>query len=141
MFRLAAGNSTANGTKNQDRPDRSNSVTKECRLLFVAVLVLATGLRAVSFGAALSAARTTQKPIRKTGLEQTVPVPYPVGFREVTGRGLLIRTWVNGAGPFSFAIDTGAGATLLSQGVADEARVKIKSGRATSIGGLSGAAA
>jgi hypothetical protein len=142
MFRLTAGHSsTVNGTENQERlTDRSNSVEKKCRLLFVAVLVLATGLRAVSFGAALSAARTTQKPIRKTGFEQTVQVPYPVGFREVAGRGLLIRTWVNGAGPFSFAIDTGAGATLLSQGVADEARVKVKSSRATSIAGLSGEA-
>ena len=113
---------------------------KSCRLLFVVILVLATGARAVSFGTALSAARKTQKPIRKTGLEQTVPLPFPVGFREVAGRGLLVRTWVNGAGPFSFAIDTGAGATLLSPGVAEEAGVKIKSGRATSIAGLSGTA-
>jgi hypothetical protein len=61
-----------------------------------------------------------------------------VEFREVAGRGLLVKTWVNGAGPFRFAIDTGAGATLLSPGVASEARVKIKSGRATSVAGLSG---
>jgi predicted aspartyl protease len=59
-------------------------------------------------------------------------------FREVSGRGLLVRTWVNGAGPFTFAIDTGAGATLLSPRVASEARVKIGSGRSTSIAGLSG---
>ena len=111
---------------------------KSCKLLFVVILVLATGARAVSFGTALSAARKASNPIRKTKAEQTPPVPDAVGFREVAGRGLLIRTWVNGAGPFSFAIDTGAGATLLSQGVADEARVKIKSGRATSIAGLSG---
>lgn len=113
---------------------------KKCRLLFVVILVFATGVRAVSFGTALSAARNTPKPVRKTKTEQTAPVPYAVGFREVDGRGLLVRTWVNGAGPFSFAIDTGAGATLLSPGVADEARVKIKSGRATSIAGLSGKA-
>jgi hypothetical protein len=115
-------------------------VEKRYRLLFVLILVLATGIRAVSFGTALSAARTTQTPIRKTGVEQTVSVLYPVGFREVAGRGLLVRTWVIGAGPFSFAIDTGAGATLLSPRVADEARVKIKSGRATTIAGLSGRA-
>src|SRR5260370_4585612 len=118
--------------------DRSRRVEKSCKLLFVVILVLATGARAVSFGTALSAARTTQNPIRKAGVGQAVSVLYPVGFREVAGLGLLIRAWVNGAGPFSFAIDTGAGATLLSQGVADEARVKIKSGRATSIAGLSG---
>src|SRR5260370_4027674 len=101
---------------------------------------LATSASAYSIGTALSTARTTQKPIRKTGVERTPAVPDAVGFREVAGRGLLVRTWVNGAGPFSFAIDTGAGATLLSPGVAEEARVKIKSGRATSIAGLSGAA-
>lgn len=113
---------------------------KRCRLLFVVILVLATGTRAVSFGTALSAARKAANPIRKTKPEQTPPVPDAVGFREVAGRGLLVQTWVNGAGPFSFAIDTGAGATLLSPGVAEEARVKIKSGRATSIAGLSGRA-
>jgi predicted aspartyl protease len=52
---------------------------------------------------------------------------------------LIVRTWINSVGPFDFAIDTGAGATLLSQRVADEARVLIKSGR-TSIAGLSGTA-
>jgi len=59
-------------------------------------------------------------------------------FREVPGRGLLVRTWVNGAGPFSFAIDTGAGATLLSPRVVDEGRVQITNNRRTSIAGMSG---
>ena len=65
-------------------------------------------------------------------------IPRPATFREVPGRGLLIRTWVNGAGPFSFAIDTGAGATLLSTRVVDEGQVQIRDGRRTSIAGLSG---
>jgi hypothetical protein len=49
----------------------------------------------------------------------------------------MVRTWINSVGPYNFAIDTGAGATLLSQRVADEARVATKGGR-TSIAGLSG---
>jgi hypothetical protein len=61
----------------------------------------------------------------------------PVSFREVPGRGLIVRIWINSAGPFDFAIDTGAGATLLSQRVADEAHVILKGAR-TSIAGLSG---
>lgn len=113
---------------------------KRCRLLFVLILVLATGVRAVSLGTALSAAQRPANPIQKTRSVQSGPLPDAVGFREVPGRGLLVRTWVNGAGPFSFAIDTGAGATLLSPAVADEARVKIKSDSATSIAGLSGTA-
>lgn len=116
---------------------------REFKLLLAAVLVLATGaagIRAVSFEAALSAARKTPGQTRKTASQPPVEIPHSVKFREVEGRGLLVRTWVNGAGPFSFAIDTGSGATLLSPGVAGEARVKIKSGRATSVAGLSGIA-
>lgn len=69
-------------------------------------------------------------------------VPSPVSFRESDGRGLLVRTWVNGAGPFTFALDTGAGATLLSPRAAGEARVEVEVGGAgIVIGGLSGATA
>src|SRR6266446_8444300 len=118
--------------------DRSRRVEKRCRLLFVVILVLATGTRAVSFGTALSAARKAANPIQKTKPERTPPVPDAVGFREVAGRGLLVRTWVNGAGPFSFAIDTGAGATLLSTRVVNEGQVQITSNRRTSIAGMSG---
>lgn len=49
-----------------------------------------------------------------------------------------MRTWINGVGPFNFAIDTGAGATLISDRVAAEARVPRTSDRATSIAGLGG---
>jgi predicted aspartyl protease len=69
-------------------------------------------------------------------------VPSPVSFRESSGRGLLVRTWVNGAGPFDFAIDTGAGATILSSRTAGAARVEVESrGGGVRIGGLSGATA
>jgi predicted aspartyl protease len=66
-------------------------------------------------------------------------LPSTVGFRE-SGRGLLIRTWINGAGPFDFALDTGAGATILSSRAAGVARVEVESGgRGITLGGLSGA--
>ncbi len=69
-------------------------------------------------------------------------LPAPVSFRESGGRGLLVRTWVNGAGPFTFAIDTGAGATILSSRTAGAARVQVESrGGGIQIGGLSGAVA
>ncbi|MFL6335069.1 MAG: aspartyl protease family protein [Pyrinomonadaceae bacterium] len=72
----------------------------------------------------------------------TTALPAPVSFRETEGRGLLVRTWVNGAGPFTFAIDTGAGATLLSQRAASEARVEVEAGGGgIRLGGLSGASA
>jgi len=68
-------------------------------------------------------------------------VPRPVHFRESEGRGLLVRAWVNGAGPYTFAVDTGAGATILSRHVAASARVGMDAGRPLEIGGLSGATA
>jgi predicted aspartyl protease len=69
-------------------------------------------------------------------------LPAAVGFRESGSRGLLVRTWVNGAGPFTFALDTGAGATLLSSRAASAARVEVEAGgRGIVIGGLSGARA
>src|SRR5205085_10631069 len=43
---------------------------------------------------------------------QAARLPATVRFREVTGRGLLVNVWVNGAGPYTCAIDTGAGATI-----------------------------
>ena len=105
------------------------------RILFVVFLTLAIGGRAVLFGAALFGAR---KPLNGRMTEARPSVPRPISFRDVPGRGLLIRTWVNSQGPFTFAIDTGAGATLLSQGVAEQAGVNVTSGRTISVAGLSG---
>jgi len=113
-------------------------VKNRTKLLFAVLLFVTTIGRAVPFGAALSVAQSKGQRISEPSA--VLKVPRPVSFREVSGRGLIVRTWINSVGPFDFAIDTGAGATLLSQRVADEARVAIKSGR-TSIAGLSGAAA
>src|SRR6266851_4093327 len=106
-------------------------------LLFAVLLVLTTGVRATSFGVALSPVHRNLSALPSAPTEVRA-IPRPATFREVPGRGLLIRTWVNGAGPFSFAIDTGAGATLLSTRVVDEGQVQIRNGRRTSIAGLSG---
>jgi predicted aspartyl protease len=65
-------------------------------------------------------------------------LPGTVRFREVPGRGLLISTWINGAGSFDFAIDTGVGTTLLSERVASLANVRKGTGASVQIGGLSG---
>ena len=70
---------------------------------------------------------------RATGL------PYPARFRESSGRGLLVKTWINGTGPYTFAIDTGAGANILSTRVAGTARVQVETGGSgIELGGLSG---
>src|SRR6201986_5486020 len=79
------------------------------------------------------------KPPRQSSRGETIP--SPVSFRESGSRGLLVNTWVNGAGPFTFAVDTGAGATILSPRVAGAARVEVEDGRGIEVGGLSGASA
>lgn len=94
-----------------------------------AVLVtLAVWAASVSYGAAHSSAADARRAI-----------PYAARFRAVEGRGLLVKVWVNGAGPYSFAVDTGAGATILSARVAGEARVGVRRGSTVNIAGLSGA--
>lgn len=71
---------------------------------------------------------------------QASSLPSAVTFRESDGLGLLVRVWVNDAGPYTFALDTGAGANLLSPRVAGEARVQVEAGgRGFELGGLSGA--
>lgn len=102
------------------------------RLLLAAALVAATGVRAVSFGTALFAAPTNSVAVAR------VNIPRPVRLREVRGRGLLVSAWLNSTGPFTFAVDTGAGTTLVSARVAGAARLRIKSQSGRSIAGLSG---
>jgi len=67
-----------------------------------------------------------------------VTLPRSVTFREVRGRGLLVSTWINSRGPFTFAIDTGAGITVISPRVAGAAAVAIQDGPGPQIAGLSG---
>lgn len=65
-------------------------------------------------------------------------VPFAAYFRDVRGRGLLLNVWVNDRGPYTFALDTGAGSTILSTRVANEAGVSLSPRRAVMIEGLSG---
>jgi hypothetical protein len=110
---------------------------QKTKLLLTVILVLTTGGRAVSLGTALSVAQRKATPVKESAAAG-LAIPRPVSFRDVKGRGLLVRTWINSVGPFTFALDTGAGATLLSPRVAGEARVTIRNGRANPIAGLSG---
>lgn len=103
------------------------------RLLFAAILLVATGGRAVSMETALFAApQSAPQPAARAATVRLVRL------REVRGRGLLADVWVNSVGPFTFAVDTGAGATLVSPRVAAAARLDVRSNRSRSIAGLSG---
>jgi predicted aspartyl protease len=109
-------------------------LSRGSKLLAATLVIAATMGRAASIEAALS-----QRPQRqRTIVAQTLP--RAVSFREVHGRGLLISAWINGIGPFNLAVDTGAGATIISPRVAAAAGVGVSAGPGPSIAGLSGAA-
>jgi len=108
-------------------------VIKAAKLLLILVIT------AIAGRAAYSQAALYQQRRPNSGSEKTsIQVPHAVSFREIPGCGLLVRTWVNGAGPYNFAIDTGAGATLISERVAADANVsQSRRGQAT-VSGLGG---
>jgi len=64
-------------------------------------------------------------------------VVAPIRLKDERERGLLAQGWINGAGPFVFVIDTGAGVSLISRNVVAEARLQVSKSRRTLVGGLS----
>jgi predicted aspartyl protease len=64
-------------------------------------------------------------------------VVAPVRLKDERERGLLAQGWINGAGPFTFVIDTGAGVSLISRSVVEQARLEVTKSRRTLVGGLS----
>src|SRR5215467_838426 len=60
----------------------------------------------------------------------------PIRLRDERERGLLVQGWINGAGPFVFAIDTGAGVSLVSRDVVERARLQMTKSRKLLVGGL-----
>ena len=62
----------------------------------------------------------------------------PIRFRVNRDQGLLVNAWLNGRGPYIFAVDTGAGLSLVSDRLVTLAGLKVRSTPHTLIGGLSG---
>jgi hypothetical protein len=60
----------------------------------------------------------------------------PIRLRE-RDRGLLVTAWLNGAGPFTFVIDTGAGVSLITRDAVARARLAVNKARRPLVGGLS----
>ena len=60
-------------------------------------------------------------------------------FRFERERGLLLRVWINGSGPYIFAVDTGAGMNVISQRAVTAAGLPTRTVPTTIIGGLSNA--
>jgi hypothetical protein len=61
----------------------------------------------------------------------------PIRLRDERERGLLATAWINGTGPFTFAVDTGAGVSLITRSVVDRTRLQVNKSRRPLVGGLS----
>src|ERR1041384_4711100 len=61
----------------------------------------------------------------------------PVRLKDERERGLLAQGWINGAGPFVFVIDTGAGVSLINRNVVERARLSVTKSRRSLVGGFS----
>jgi Aspartyl protease len=68
---------------------------------------------------------------------RTADVVAPIRLKDERERGLLAQGWVNGAGPFVFVIDTGAGVSLINRNVVEQARLQVMKSRRTLVGGFS----
>lgn len=61
----------------------------------------------------------------------------PISLKNDEQHGLLAKGWINGAGPFVFVIDTGAGASIVNRRVVAVARLAVTKARTPLVGGLS----
>ncbi len=83
---------------------------------------------------AVPIAGTAHQLLRAGSVDSSVVAPIRLRDEDA---GLTATGWINGAGPFVFAIDTGAGVSIVSRRVVHQARLQVsKSGRPL-VGGLS----
>ena len=100
-----------------------------------AKLFIALGALMVMAGAVPS--RGTALSINAAAPQVSQPgVARSVRLRVNKERGLLVTAWLNGNGPYVFAVDTGAGMNLISQRVVSAARLPVRNVRPTVLGGL-----
>ena len=63
--------------------------------------------------------------------------PRPIRFREEGPAGLIVSAWIKGAGPFAFAIDTGADVSIITSRVASSAGLAVTKSKRPIVAGLS----
>lgn len=65
------------------------------------------------------------------------PIVAPVPLRGSESRGLLANIWIRGSGPYVFAIDTGAGVSLVTRDLVTRAQLQARRSNSPLVGGLS----
>lgn len=93
-------------------------------------------LSVVTVGRAVPIQGTAPQRVQRLRPANPINVVAPIHLREERERGLLAQGWINGAGPFVFAIDTGAGVSLISRNVVERARLQMTRSRRPLVGGL-----
>jgi Aspartyl protease len=91
----------------------------------------------VAMGWAVPSAGTAPFLAQAHEVRQPESLPLPARLRISKARGLLLSTWINGRGPYLFAVDTGAGMNVVTQRVVGEAQLTTRSVRSMVVGGLS----
>ena len=86
----------------------------------LSTLIAVTGLWAVPFAGTAHGHLWRAETIAMQG----TPVGVLVRLKQSSGRGLLTDVWIRGSGPFTFAVDTGAGVTLVSRSVINRAQLQ-----------------
>ena len=112
---------------------------------FILIILVQAVLAAPATGAAYRHIQGSHLDKKRGATRRSTPrsqpastLPLPVSFRVMNERGLLADTWINGSGPYTFAIDTGAGGTLISEWLAAQLGISNNSGQPVSLSGLSG---
>ena len=102
-----------------------------------AKLFIASGALAAIVWAApiVGAAHYIARPVANEG-RTLAQQPLAARFRVENGRGLLLRIWLNGSGPYVFALDTGAGMNVIAQRVVTEIKLPTEAAPSTYVGGL-----
>lgn len=98
---------------------------------------LAIGLSTLIVATVVWAVPLTGIAHQRVQQSRAVDVMSPVRLKDERERGLLAQGWINGAGPFVFVIDTGAGVSLISRNVAAQTRLAVTRSSRTLLGGLS----
>ena len=125
---------TATATTNRNlNPERSGVVSKAKLAIALSTLsvVVLVAWAIPTVGIAHQRVQRTER----TWFAAPMPLA-PIRLRDEHG-GLTASGWINGAGPFVFAIDTGAGVSLISRNVVAQARLGVTKSRRPLVGGLS----
>ena len=112
---------------------------KQNVLLLIATLTLLGGTATAMVAVPLALPDLSQRLQKRAPkkLHSGLSVPRPVAFQNLKARGLVVSVWLNNTGPYKFAIDTGAGTTLISRQAAAAAGA-AGTGGPIGLGGLSG---